>query len=75
MMTNLWKRWQSIARRIGDFQARIILTSLYFTVIAPFALIIKFAADPLSLKKRDNATWQLKPGPEGSPQKRATNQF
>ena len=31
----------------GDFQARLILTVLYFVVVAPFALLVRFAGRSL----------------------------
>lgn len=46
----LWQRWKVVARKIGDFQARLILGALYFVIIAPFALGLKIFADPLQLK-------------------------
>ena len=74
-MKKLWEKWQRIARKIGDFQARVILTLLYFVIIGPFALIVRWGADPLSLKKGAQQGWRLKAGTKDSPMKRATNQF
>jgi hypothetical protein len=45
-----WSRWKSIAHKIGDFQARGILSVFYFIVLAPFALGVKILSDPLQLK-------------------------
>jgi len=75
MMKSFWEQWQRVARKIGDFQARLILTLLYFTVIGPFALIVRFGADPLSLKKGTQQGWRVKADVEDSPMKRAMNQF
>ena len=75
MMKNIWKKWQGAARKIGDFQARVILTLLYFIVIGPFALIVRWGADPLSLKKGEQRGWRMKSDVEGPPMKRAMNQF
>ena len=73
-MKKLWQGWKRIAKKIGDFQARVILTVLYFVIIAPFALIVRWGADPLSLKGTQKA-WRLKAEPKDPPMKRAINQF
>jgi hypothetical protein len=75
MRKGLWERWKRIAKAIGDFQARLILSVFYFVIVGPFALILRWAADPLSLKKRDEQAWRVKPEPKESPLKRALNQF
>lgn len=75
MMKSFWEKWQRVARRIGDFQARVILTVLYFVIIGPFALIVRGVADPLSLKKGAHQRWRVKANVEGSPMKRAMDQF
>ena len=74
-MKKLWENWKILAKKIGDFQARLILTVLYFVIVAPFALIVRFAADPLSIKRRAEPGWQLKTDGKGSPIGRALNQF
>jgi hypothetical protein len=74
-MRKLWEGWKRVAKRIGDFQARVILTLLYFMIIGPFALIVRWGTDPLSLKKGAQPGWRLKADSEDSPMKRATNQF
>jgi hypothetical protein len=43
-----WRWWTRVARRIGDFQARIILTVFYYVILAPFALILR-RGDPLGI--------------------------
>jgi TRAP-type uncharacterized transport system substrate-binding protein len=53
MMQLLQRGWGSVsavARKIGNFQARVILTVFYFTVAAPFALGIRARADFLHLR-------------------------
>ena len=75
MRKSLWERWKPIAKAIGDFQARLILTVIYFIIVGPFALIIRWAADPLSLKKSAKQAWREKPEQKESALKRAMNQF
>lgn len=43
-----WRGWTRIAHRIGDFQARVLLTSFYYVVLGPFALILR-RNDPLGI--------------------------
>jgi hypothetical protein len=52
-----WAGWKSFAHRLGNFQARLILTILYFVLIAPFCLLVRFFSDPLSLKKNTARGW------------------
>jgi hypothetical protein len=75
VIKSFWKKWQQTARKIGDFQARVILTALYFIIIGPFALIVRWGADPLSLKTGGSQGWRLKEQTNDSPIKRAMNQF
>jgi hypothetical protein len=74
-MHRIWQWWKQVAKRIGDFQARLILSLLYFVVIGPFALIVRLGADPLSLKHRGRGGWHPKANLDEPPMKRAMNQF
>lgn len=49
-MKKFWEGWKEIAGYVGEFQARMILTVLYFTVVAPFAFLIRVFMDRLQLK-------------------------
>lgn len=53
----IWEWWKPVAHKIGNFQARIILTVFYFTLFAPFALIVKYATDPLRIKPKTPKGW------------------
>ncbi|MGE5060725.1 MAG: hypothetical protein ACM3N3_15900 [Betaproteobacteria bacterium] len=75
MRKRLWERWNRIAKAIGDFQARLILSVFYFIIVGPFALILRWAADPLSLKKGAAQAWRVKTESKDPPLKRAMNQF
>jgi hypothetical protein len=44
--------WKEIVSYIGDFQARWLLTVLYFTFVLPFGLITRLVKDPLSIRHR-----------------------
>jgi hypothetical protein len=74
-MRNLWEGWKRIARKIGDFQARIILTLFYFFVVGPFALLLQWRTDPLALKPGTPRGWQPKADENDPPMMRAIKQF
>jgi hypothetical protein len=68
-----WREWTRIARRIGDFQARAILTAFYFVPLAPFALAVKWRGDPMAIKARTPKGWR--PVEDQRPSEAATRQF
>jgi hypothetical protein len=39
----LWKRWKTVALRIGNFQARLLLALVYFLVVPFFALLYRLS--------------------------------
>lgn len=49
---DLWVRWKRVAQKIADFQARVLLTLLYFLVAAPFGTAVRLFSDPLAIKRR-----------------------
>lgn len=51
-LKRLWEAWTRLARRIGNFQARVLLTVLYAVLVFPFGVIVRLFADPLRIKKR-----------------------
>jgi hypothetical protein len=57
----LWAAWKRIARKIGDFQARVLLTIFYFVLLAPFALIMRRTSDPLAMKAGAQRGWHVRP--------------
>jgi hypothetical protein len=48
----LWSAWKRLAHKIGNFQARVLLTVLYATVVLPFGVIVRLFSDPLHMKHR-----------------------
>ena len=70
-----WESWKRVARAIGDFQARIILAVFYFVALAPFALAVRWATDPLAIKAATPKGWRARQERGGSPMERATRQF
>jgi hypothetical protein len=59
-LKQLWQGWQKVAKKIGDFQARLILSLFYFLIVLPIGLIARMFSDPLALKKTA-AHWHAKP--------------
>lgn len=51
-LKRIWQSWKKIAHKIGDFQARVLLTVIYALLILPFGLIIRFFSDPLRIRHR-----------------------
>jgi hypothetical protein len=73
MLRRLWAGWKRIGRKIGDFQARVLLTIFYFVILAPFALGLRLLADPLGLKHA--AGWHPVAPRSDTPLERARQQF
>ncbi len=67
MLARLWARWKTFAQKIGDFQARVILTLLYFVIFGPMALVVRVLKDPLRIKHAPQASvWLPKPAEDTS---------
>lgn len=62
MLARFWSQWKRFARRLADLQARVILTLIYVLILGPFGLIVRFARDPLNMKRpRQTSVWLTKP--------------
>lgn len=70
----LWPAWKRIAIKIGDAQARFVLTLFYILIVGPFALVIRFWSDPLRLHSKTPG-WIRKSDAEAPAAKRAREQF
>ncbi|MGA8150823.1 MAG: hypothetical protein WB952_07730 [Terriglobales bacterium] len=55
-LKRLWQGWKRIAKKIGNFQSRVLLTIFYFTIVLPFGVAARLFSDPLRIKKRP-AEW------------------
>ncbi len=55
----LWERWKVIAHVIGNFQARVLLSLLYFVLIPLFGLLVRILMDPLQLRRRSRESFWL----------------
>lgn len=52
-LAGAWATWRDLATHIGDFQARLLLTLLYFSWLAPFGLLVRVFSDPLDRRGAD----------------------
>jgi len=50
LRSRAWERWKVIAKKIGNFQSRVILTLFYLLIVPVFAIIVKVFKDPLHLR-------------------------
>lgn len=51
-LKRIWAGWTRLAHKIGNFQARVLLTILYAVLVLPFGIIVHLSSDPLRIKKR-----------------------
>jgi hypothetical protein len=51
MLRTIWTRWTAFAQKVADFQTRLILTIVYFVILAPFGLMVTVFRDPLRVKR------------------------
>lgn len=54
-MFKIWERWKVIAEKIGNFQATVIFSSLYYLLITPFGIISSFFQD--FFKEKEFPEW------------------
>jgi hypothetical protein len=52
-----WRWWTRVAHRIGDFQARVLLTVFYYVILGPFALVLR-RGDPLGIGAAAARGWR-----------------
>ena len=52
MLRKLWEAWKRLAHKIGNFQARVLLTVIYAVIVLPFGLLVRLFADPLRVRRR-----------------------
>jgi hypothetical protein len=57
LLKTIWAAWKIIARKIGDFQGRLLLSVLYFVLLGPFAFVVKTFCDPLRLRPAVVPDW------------------
>ena len=56
-LTTFWNQWKAFGQFIGDIIGRLILTVFYFSIFAPFGLVMRLFGDPLTIKARYEPQW------------------
>ena len=72
------RAWMELGTSIGSFQARVLLTLLYFTWMAPFGLLVRFSSDPADRRgvaARQLTTGWKRRGPQGHTVQALRSQF
>lgn len=69
-----WDQWRRIAKRIGHFQSRFLLSLMYFILVGPFALAFTLFADPLRLQRTRGAGHWLRREPSAQDMEEARRQ-
>jgi hypothetical protein len=70
----LWERWKRIARKIGDFQARALMTLFYFLILGPVAMVTCWRSDPLAIRPSTPRGWGDREERAGEPMDQARRQ-
>jgi hypothetical protein len=56
-LRQLWNSWLKVARFLGDWIGRVILTIFYFTILLPFGVGVRLFSDPLATRPSHRAEW------------------
>jgi hypothetical protein len=75
LLRRFWEGWKRFGKRVGDIQARLLLSFFYFVLLAPFALALRRWSDPLGIKAGSAKGWHTKENGDGTPKERASRQF
>ena len=57
MLRRAWEAWKRFAFWLGDKQATLIYTLLYFLMLGPVALVRRVVSDPLLVRGRGSPTF------------------
>ena len=57
LFKKFWQKWKIFGHKVGNFQARLILSVFYFVLVLPFGAIVRFGAKPLRLKMSRTSNW------------------
>ena len=49
-LKRIWRGFSAVMERVGNFQARLLLTVFYLVIAAPFGLGVRVVSDPLRLR-------------------------
>lgn len=73
-MKNFWQKIKDGAQRVGDFQARLILSLLYYVLVVPIGLLTRLGGDSLHARSMGRPAapsspsfWQTRPETDTTP--------
>ena len=76
MDSGLWNAWKDFARKMGNYQGRVLMAFMYFTIVLPFGLGVTLFGAPLKAKRsHGNSNWQPKDLPPKPSLDEARSQF
>jgi hypothetical protein len=74
--SGLWNAWKGFARKMGNYQSRVLMAFVYFIIVLPFGLGMTLLGDPLNVKQTGgNSNWQPKELPLKPSLDEARSQF
>ena len=64
VLSAVWRKWLKLAAILGNIQMVVVLTLIYWTILALVAIPFKLLSDPLALRRSRNFGWlqRRKPG-------------
>lgn len=66
-MNKFWQKTRQLAAKVGDFQARLILTFLYGLLVLPTGLIARIGGELLESNRRPATSyWRNRSTPEAT---------
>lgn len=51
MLKRLWQAWKAFGHKVGNLQARVLLTIFYSVPVFPFGVAVRLFSDPLRIKR------------------------
>ena len=63
LRTTLWEGWKRVGHAIGNFQARVLLTVIYYVLVLPFGLAVRLFSDSMHMKNRPEKWFDHPPLP------------
>ena len=62
-----WALWKRFGHWMGNLLGRVVLTLLYFTIVLPYGLAMRWFSDPLHMKAPTAGSfWHARPEVEAS---------
>ena len=68
VLSAVWRGWLKLAAILGNIQMAVLLTIIYWTILALVAIPFKLLSDPLALRRSRNFGWLQRRKPEDYPQ-------